>query len=76
MCPIISNGNFTLQTESNLGKTKMNIFDVLRKQVYKQEMDFSSNRKQDISVNLKTGIYIVNLLDENNIKSSNKIIVE
>ncbi len=54
----------------------MNIFDVLRKQVYKQEMDFSSNRKQDISVNLKTGIYIVNLLDENNIKSSNKIIVE
>lgn len=74
--PTISKGNFTLQTESNLGKTKMNIFDVSGKRVYKKEIDFSLNRKQEISVNLNPGIYIVNLIDENNIKSSNKIIVE
>lgn len=74
--PTISNGNFTLKAENSFGKTKMNIFDISGKQVYKQEINFSSNSNQEVSVNLKAGVYIVNLLGENNIKSSNKIILE
>jgi hypothetical protein len=34
------------------------------------------NSKQEISVNLKAGVYIVNLIDANNKKESNKIVIE
>jgi len=74
--PTISNGNFTVFAKNSLGKTKINIFNINGKEVYKKEIDFNKNEKQEISVNLKAGVYIVNLVDENNKKSSSKIIIE
>ena len=74
--PTISNGNFTIHAKNILGKTKMNIFDITGKKVFQSSLDFNSNEKQDVSVNLNAGMYIVNLIDENNQKSSNKIIIE
>ncbi|QNM85375.1 T9SS type A sorting domain-containing protein [Polaribacter pectinis] len=74
--PTVSNGNFTLQAKNTLGKTKLNIFDINGKQVYNQNVDFSSKTKQEISVSLNSGIYIVNVIDENNKKSSSKIVIE
>jgi photosystem II stability/assembly factor-like uncharacterized protein len=74
--PTVSNGEFTLQAKNSLGKTKMNIFSVTGKQVFSKELDFTSNEKQKISVNLNSGVYIVNVIDQNNRKTSNKIIIE
>ena len=71
--PTISNGNFILQAKNTLGKTEMNIFDSTGKKVFQSSLDFNTNEKQDISVNLNAGMYIVNLIDEKNQKSSNKI---
>ncbi|MFT4804762.1 MAG: photosystem II stability/assembly factor-like uncharacterized protein [Psychroserpens sp.] len=74
--PTISNGNFTLFAENTLGLTKIKIVDIAGRQVYKKEINFASNSKQEISVNLKAGVYIVNLIDANNKKGSNKIVIE
>ena len=74
--PTVSNGNFTVFARNTLGKTKVNIFDINGREVYKSNIDFTKNNKQQVSVNLNTGIYMVNLIDENNKKSSSKIVIE
>jgi photosystem II stability/assembly factor-like uncharacterized protein len=74
--PTISNGNFTLYAKNTQGLTNMSIFDVTGKQVYTKEVNFRAQRKQEISVSLKSGIYIVHLVDENNKKVASKIVIE
>jgi hypothetical protein len=74
--PTVSNGSFTIQAKNELGNTKMNIFDIGGREVFKKEIDFSVNEKQRVSVNLKSGVYLVHIMDKNNKKSSRKIIIE
>lgn len=74
--PTISNGNFTLYGKNALGNAKMSVFTISGKQVYSQKVDFTSNERQAVSINLSSGMYIINITDENNRKSSNKIIIE
>lgn len=74
--PTVSDGNFTVFAKNKLGKAKINIFDIKGRQVYKRNIDFTTNNKQEVSVNLNTGIYMVNLIDENHKKTSSKIIIE
>lgn len=74
--PTISKGNFTVFAKSSLGKSKINIFDISGRQVYNSNLDFNSNERQLIELNVNTGVYIVNLVDENNNKSSKKIIIQ
>ena len=74
--PTISNGNFTLQAKSSAGKTNVNIFDISGRQVYKSNLDFAENEKHAVSLQVSSGIYIVNIMDENNNKSSKKIVIE
>ncbi|GGG92436.1 hypothetical protein GCM10011416_06710 [Polaribacter pacificus] len=74
--PTVSDGNFTLFAKNTLGKATMNIFDMAGKQVYTKKVDFNQNSRQAISVQLSSGVYIVNLLDENNKKSSGKLIIK
>ena len=76
MYPTVSKGDFTLQAKSSLGLTKMSVFSISGKQVYTKEIDFTLNGKQQVSLNLNTGLYIVNVIDENNKKSSLKIVIE
>ena len=74
--PTISNGNFTLQAKSSAGKTNVNIFDISGRQVYKSNLNFAENEKHAVSLQVSSGIYIVNIMDENNNKSSKKIVIE
>jgi hypothetical protein len=74
--PTVSKGDFTISAKNTLGATKAIIFDINGKQVYEKTIDFTTTNKQKFSVNLKSGIYMVNLTDQNNVKSSNKIIIE
>ena len=74
--PTVSKGDFTVFAKNTLGKSKMSIFNINGKEVYKSDLNFNTNEKQQVSVHLNAGVYIVNLIDENNRKSSNKIIIE
>lgn len=76
MYPTISNGNFTLFAKNTLGKSRVHVFDISGKQVYSTNVDFNQSRDQQISINARPGVYIVNLIDENNKKASGKIIIE
>lgn len=74
--PTISKGNFTVYAKSELGTATMSIFDISGRQVYKADLDFSKNERQTVSLNVNSGMYIVNLVDQNNKKSSKKIVIE
>jgi hypothetical protein len=45
------------------------------RQVYSSTINFNETSEQQVSVNLRAGTYIVNLVDQNNKKSSSKIII-
>ncbi|WP_299064144.1 T9SS type A sorting domain-containing protein [uncultured Polaribacter sp.] len=74
--PTVSKGAFTVFAKNTLGKVKINIFDTAGRQVHSSSLDFSVTEKQPISLDINSGIYIVNLVDKNNNKSSRKIIIE
>jgi hypothetical protein len=74
--PTISKGNFTVLAKSSLGKAKLNIFDINGKQVYTKSIDFKANEKQEISISVNAGIYMVNIIDKDNRRSTNKIVIE
>lgn len=74
--PTISNGEFSVYAKNDLGKSNIQIFDINGKQVYNSQLNFNENQNQNVSVNLRSGIYIVNIIDQNNRKSSEKIIIK
>lgn len=74
--PTKSKGDFTVFAKSSLGKTKMSIFDISGRQVYTSNVNFRDTEKQPVSINVASGIYFVNLVDENGRKSANKILIE
>lgn len=74
--PTISKGNFTILAKSSLGKVTIYISEISGRQVYQSKVDFSKNKKQAISLDVKTGIYLVNLVDQNNKKSTRKIVIK
>ena len=73
--PTISNGDFTLQAKNELGKATYRIFDMAGRQVYASTVNFTESSKQEVSVNLRAGTYIINLVDQNNRKSASKLII-
>jgi hypothetical protein len=73
--PTISSGDFTVFAKNELGDSQILIFDINGKQVYKSKLNFNEGQNQNVSVNLRSGIYIVNIIDQNNRTSSEKIII-
>lgn len=73
--PTISNGNFTVFAKNTLGLAKIQIVDVNGKKVFENKIDFTKNERQPISVNLKKGVYILQLIG-NQKRASKKIIIE
>jgi len=76
MYPTVSNGDFTVFAKNTLGKTKLHLFNSNGKQVYAKQIDFTQQSKQQISVNLAPGVYIVHLIDANNKKATSKVIIK
>ena len=75
--PTTNNGSFTVFAKNTLGKSTITIHNIRGQKVYSSQLDFNSNEKQNISANgLKAGVYLVNLVGENNKKESRKIIVK
>jgi len=74
--PTISNGEFSVFAKNDLGNSNIQIFDINGKQVYNSQLNFNEDQNQSVSVNLRSGIYIVNIIDQNKRKSSEKIIIK
>lgn len=76
MYPTVSNGSFTVFAKNTLGKAKLKMFDINGREVYNKQLDFTQQEKQLVKVNLNAGVYIVNLIDSNNKKSTSKIVIK
>lgn len=74
--PAISKGEFTIFAKNDFGKSKLNIFDISGREVYKSELDFNQNEKQQVSIKVNAGVYFVNLVNVDGAKSSKKIVIE
>jgi hypothetical protein len=55
---------------------ELHLFDNNGKEVYSKQLNFTQQVKQSVSVNLTSGIYIVNLIDANKKKATSKIIIK
>lgn len=76
MYPTVSSGDFTIFAKNTLGKADLMLFDINGKQVFSKKVDFTQQEKQPVSVNLSSGVYIVNLIDADNRKSTGKVIIK
>ncbi|NVK53177.1 MAG: T9SS type A sorting domain-containing protein [Flavobacteriaceae bacterium] len=76
MYPTVSKGNFTVYAKSSLGKAKLHLFDINGREVFSKQLNFAAQERQPVSVNLNAGVYIVNLIDANNKKSTGKIVIK
>jgi hypothetical protein len=76
MYPTVSSGEFTVFAKNTLGKTKLQLFNINGQEVYTTQLDFTQQSKQSISVNVASGVYIVNLIDANNKKATSKVIIK
>jgi len=76
MYPTVSDGDFTVFAKNTVGKANLLLFDINGKQVFSKQIDFSQQERQPVSVNLTSGVYIVNLIDVNNKKATGKVIIK
>lgn len=74
--PTKNNGSFTINTNNNLGNSKVEIIDITGKKVYVDTRDFDKNKNQKFNINISSGLYILNIISNNNQRSSSKIIIE
>lgn len=76
MYPTVSSGEFTVFAKNTVGKATLMLFDINGKQVFSKQVDFTQQEKQLVTVNLTSGVYIVNLIDKNNRKATEKVIIK
>ena len=76
MYPTVSSGDFTVFAKNTVGKATLMLFDINGKQVFSKQVDFTQQEKQPVTVNLTSGVYIVNLIDTNNRKATGKVIIK
>ncbi|MFD0992632.1 PA domain-containing protein [Tenacibaculum geojense] len=74
--PTVSDGNFTLFAKNSLGRTNVEVFNLSGQKVFSKKVDFTSQEKQDLSLNVASGIYILNINTSANIKQSQKIVIK
>ena len=70
--PTVSNGNFTIAS-TTINKADMQVFDMNGRKVYQKALTI--NNKTSVSVNLESGVYLVNFTGDN-LKESHKIIIK
>lgn len=74
--PTVSNGNFTIFGKIKMDKTSIQIVSITGKKVFSGSLDFSRNMKQLVSLNVNSGVYIINLKTSNGNQFSDKIIIK
>ncbi len=74
--PTVSDGNFFVQSQSYIGKTTIELYNISGQRVYKTNLDFNSLGLKQVNANhLSTGIYILRISSDN-MQGSKKIIIK
>lgn len=68
--PNPSNGNFTVEMKENAQNSKMEIYNLMGQNVFNQSINAS---KTTINSSLKSGIYVVKVVDGNNNVQTNRV---
>jgi len=72
--PTVSEGNFNIKSSKEMSNSNIQVIDINGKQVYDATMNISST-ETPVSLHVESGIYFVNIINEN-IKESHKIIIK
>ena len=62
--PTVSTGKIKIKSSEVYNNTKVNVFDMNGKLVYESTMKLDSNNIQEVSLNLNSGMYFMNLSNE------------
>jgi subtilisin-like proprotein convertase family protein len=74
--PTVSNGEFSIISNTSLGKTTIEIFNINGQRVYMKKLNFRSGNKENIITNgLASGVYILKLSAES-AQGTKKIIIK
>lgn len=74
--PNPTNGSFTIETTgSNIAKGEIVVTDLLGRIVFQNSMT-SNSQKQNISINVTSGMYLVKLINDGQIINTKKIIIK
>jgi hypothetical protein len=73
--PTISNGTFKISSNGVIKEGTLKIFDANGRTVYSKNVNFDSNRAQDISLNASAGIYVAKF-SNGELTSTYKIIIQ
>ncbi|MCB0382357.1 MAG: T9SS type A sorting domain-containing protein, partial [Psychroserpens sp.] len=72
--PTVSNGQITIASKNNLGEANMTIYNISGQKVYASKINISDSRNE-INLNLNSGIYLVNI-NVGNVIETKKIIIK
>ncbi|WP_066223437.1 PA domain-containing protein [Formosa haliotis] len=56
--PTVSNGEFKINSKSNLGKVNLQIFNLNGQSVYVKDLELNGNTAQDVRLNVSSGVYL------------------
>ena len=56
--PTISNGEFKVNSKSNLGEVNLQIFNINGQTVYVKDINLNGNTATDININVASGVYL------------------
>jgi hypothetical protein len=74
--PTVSQGDINIYASASARNSTVNIYDINGKEVFKTNIDFAKQETNQVKLNLSAGVYILQVLDANSIKSFQKIIIQ
>ncbi|GAA4268092.1 T9SS type A sorting domain-containing protein [Hyunsoonleella aestuarii] len=73
--PTISNGDITISTSLNLGKSKLQVFNISGKEVFNTDIDLNANTQKINLTSFSSGLYLIKI-NKNNLNITKKIILK
>ena len=73
--PTISNGEFKINSKSNLGEVNLQIFNISGQTVYVKNLNLNGNTPNDIKINVASGVYLAKFT-EGAITTTKKFIIK
>ncbi|WP_298237650.1 PA domain-containing protein [uncultured Algibacter sp.] len=73
--PTVSNGSFKIKASKQVSDGILNVYSINGRKVHNTILNFSNNRVQDITLNVSSGLYIIEV-NSKGLKSTKKIIIK
>ena len=73
--PTVSNGEITISAKSNLGEVKLAIYNLAGQMIYNSDLELNSNGRQQLSLDLSSGLYLARF-SKGNFTETKKFIIK